>query len=157
MAGTTAALIPGAGDATAAGGVLLAGAPDADEPPPEPEPGPVRYSAFVPAPLHKHLTVSLYEGEHRAANVAFVKLAGVAAVLDGEGMAGTAAAVDATVTAVEDIADRYGVSVLASDVSTDGAKLMLATGVPERLDAVEERILRAASEIVAIGRTNWRR
>lgn len=155
MAPSTAALIPGAGDAiadhaTADGGVLLASAPDADEPPPEPEPGPVRYSTFVPTPLHKHLTVSFYEGEHRVANVAFVKLAGVAAVLEGGGMENAAGAVDVAVTAVEDIADRYGVSVLASDVSVDGAKLMLATGVPERLDAEEERILRAASEIVVI-------
>jgi len=150
MAPSTAALVPEVGGEPKAGGVLLAAAPDAEDPSPEPEPGPVDYPSFVPQRFHKHLTVTFNEGEHRLANVAFVRLAGLGAVLAAGGMDGASAALGAAVTGVQRAADRYAVSLLATDVSADGAKLMLATGVPERMDAEEERILRAVSEIVAI-------
>ncbi len=154
LAPSTAALVPGVIGGGKRGGSLLVDAPDLDDVDFDDRdvPGgtePVDYGSFIPDRLHHHLTMSFNEGEHRLANVAFVNLAGLASVLEGD-VAGGAGELNRVVTAIEQAADRYGVCVLAADVSTDGAKLMMATGVPERSDAEEERILRAVAEIVAV-------
>ena len=132
--------------------LILGDAPEPDEhehePPGEAAVGPaVAFDGYLPAPLRKHLTLTFNEGEHRLANVAFIKLAGLGAITESRGLAGAGQELDRVVGAVQDIADRFGVSFLASDVAADGVKLILATGVPERTDAEEDRILRAVGEI----------
>ncbi len=152
MAPSTAALVGAPGEGPAHGGTLLRSEPegvdgvhqrDTDEA----SPTSIDHRSLVPRRLHDHLTVSFNEGLHRLANIAFVRLTGLAAISATDDVA---AELDRVVTAIEDAADRYGVCILAADVSTDGAKLMMATGIPERTDAEEERILRAVAEIAAV-------
>jgi class 3 adenylate cyclase/tetratricopeptide (TPR) repeat protein len=151
MAPSTAALV-GAPGRSADGGTLLRSEPqgvDGDhrgDPAPA-TPAAIDHGSLIPRRLHDHLTVSFNEGLHRLANIAFVKLSGLAAASAGDDVA---VELDRVVTAIETAADRYGVSILAADVSGDGAKLMMATGIPERTDAEEERILRAVAEIAAV-------
>lgn len=130
-------------------GLLLEDAPDPDEPELDDIDGVIDYEAYIPVRLRPHLTISFNEGEHRMANIGFVKIAGVGPILD-RSVDDTAEQLHSLVSAAQRIADRYGVTSLATDISEDGAKLILATGVPGRADEEEERILRAAHEIAGI-------
>lgn len=138
-------------------GVLLDDAPDpddydafADDSDDEIQDGEIDFDRYIPSGLRRHLTATFNEGEHRTANVAFVKLTGLDAVLADHGLEDATAMLDAVVAETQTIAERLGVTFLASDISEDGAKLILTTGVPARADAEEERILRAAREVALI-------
>lgn len=134
------------------GGILLDDAPDPDdyEPADTDDAGSLRFSDYVPVRLRSHFTARFNEGEHRSANVAFVKLSGLDDLLDNEGPDIAGPALDTFVAAVQRIAEHYGVCFLASDIAENGCKFIITTGVPDRSDAEEERILRSVYEIAQI-------
>ncbi len=132
-------------------GLLLDDSPDPDDfDDDEPQDGEIDFDRYIPTGLRRHLTVTFNEGEHRTANVAFVKLTGLDSILSDAGAEAATAMLDAVVAETQSISERLGVTFLASDISEDGAKLILSTGVPARADAEEERILRAAREVALI-------
>jgi class 3 adenylate cyclase/tetratricopeptide (TPR) repeat protein len=133
------------------GGFLLEDAPDADFFEPEEGVAPptrVDLGQFIPQRLRPHLTLSFNEGEHRLATIAFIKFAGVDELLSEQGPDAVQQALDNMLTSTQHAADRYQITFLATDVNDDGGKMILVTGVPERSDNPEERILRAVHEIV---------
>ncbi len=88
------------------------------------------------------------EAEHRAATVGFVKLQGTDALVADPGTGISVA--DHVITALQAIALRFGVTVLAPDVYPDAVKVLMATGVPTASTDDAERMIEAARAIVAI-------
>ncbi len=152
VAPTTASLIDDDALGSPKGsGVFLEDAPDADEFEPDDEAsGTMDYAHYVPQRLRKHLTLTFNEGEHRIANVAFVKVSGLDELLESTNRDAAQQEMDRLVSKVQEVAARFEVTVLASDISPDGFKLILVTGVPDRQDGEEERILRAGHEVADI-------
>jgi class 3 adenylate cyclase len=85
--------------------------------------------------------------EHRAVSVAFILLSGT------DQMASSARALEAELDPILDAlgvaVKRFGVVPISTDVSPDGLKIILATGVPTASEDDEERLLLAAKAIVA--------
>jgi len=87
--------------------------------------------------LERHVPVALREllssepdPEHRTATVAFVRFSGTDRLVAEAGPPATAVVIDGMVTAVQQAAEREGVTILATDVDTDGGKIILVTGAP---------------------------
>ncbi|MBT8211661.1 MAG: DUF2791 family P-loop domain-containing protein, partial [Acidimicrobiia bacterium] len=135
------------------GGVLLEDAPDADEPDDDEEFGEapdVDLGDYVSSRLRKHLSLGFNEGEHRFANIAFVKVEGFDSYLEANGSNVAQADLDAVVKQVQAAADHYAVTFLQTDISADGVKMMLASGVPERADRDRERMLRTLDRVTSV-------
>lgn len=133
-------------------GVLLVDAPDADDwddDDAQVDVGSVDLAAFIPIRLRDHLSLAFNEGEHRPATIAFVKFTGTDELFATHGTEVAAEKLDELVTLTQRIAESHGVSFLASDVNDDGGKLILATGVPERSAAHDERLVMALHTIAA--------
>ncbi len=103
---------------------------------------------FVPVGLRANLRSGLRESEHRVATVGFLKYKGIDAMMDDGGPAHVADALDELVTIVQREADIEGVSFLATDIDTDGGKIILVAGVPGTQEDDEGRVLRAARKIL---------
>ncbi len=108
-------------------------------------------SVLVPAALRDHLIAGIGESEHRMATVGFVKFKGIDRLLAEQGPERVGEALDRLVSAVQDAADDESITFLASDIDTDGGKLILAAGVPASQPDDEGRMLRAARRIVDAG------
>jgi class 3 adenylate cyclase/tetratricopeptide (TPR) repeat protein len=102
----------------------------------------VRLQDFIPLGLRSHLMSTTTEPEHRLVTVAFVHVAGVDAVL-ATGLTRAVPAVRSVVSAVQEAADRHGVTFLGSDIAPDGVKLILVAGAPAAAEDSDERMLRA--------------
>lgn len=87
-------------------------------------------------------------GEHRLATVVFAELEGSDTSVDTD-LASFADSVDSLVNAVEELADRYGVLFLYTDVIADGVKLIAVAGSPTSTGEDEEAGLRFATDLVA--------
>jgi class 3 adenylate cyclase/tetratricopeptide (TPR) repeat protein len=84
--------------------------------------------------------------EHRQATIAFVHYGGIDGLLD-RGPEAAAERLDAFIRAVQEAADTYGVTFLATDVDADGGKVILIAGAPHASDNDEERMLRTVRAI----------
>ena len=113
-------------------------------------PADVDLATLVPAPLRPFLLgTGALESEHRLATIAFVLAGDLDARLESEPGA-VAADLDALYRAAAAAADRHGVTLLGTDVTSDGATLFMAAGAPISTGDDEERMLRALGEILAI-------
>ena len=101
----------------------------------------------LPSAVREHIAAGGGTSEHRPVTVAFVHFDGTDALIAERGVDAAADALNELVTGVSGIADREGVSFLASDVDIDGGKLILAAGAPRITGEDEERMLRAATAI----------
>jgi class 3 adenylate cyclase/tetratricopeptide (TPR) repeat protein len=129
-------------------GVLLARAPAvAAAPPPRPEPT-ADCSSLVPPAVARTVGSGIDEPEHRRVTVGFVHVDGVDAYVTGHGSQAAQEALDAVVRATEAAVARVGASLLASDISGRGAKLILTCGAPDALEDSEGRMLTAARELL---------
>lgn len=88
--------------------------------------------------------------EHRPATVAFVKAEGTDELIATMGLESVHAELDALVSAMQDIADRYEVCMLDPDVYPDAIKFLVAAGVPTATADDADRMLEAAREMVAV-------
>lgn len=102
----------------------------------------------IPEVLRTHLDGTGQAGEHRLANVAFVKFGRVDELLAAEGPLAVASALHDLVTLAQRSCEAHGVTFLATDVDADGGKVILATGVPVASPDDEDRLLLALREIV---------
>ncbi len=103
---------------------------------------------FVPLGLRANLRSGLRESEHRIATVGFLKYKGIDAMMEEGGPSQVADALDELVRIVQREADTEGVSFLASDIDTDGGKIILVAGVPGTQEDDEGRVLRTARKIL---------
>jgi class 3 adenylate cyclase/tetratricopeptide (TPR) repeat protein len=103
---------------------------------------------FIAPPLRDRLERGDIEHEHRRATVGFAHFGGVDDLLDTVGAAEVFDRVQALTVASMDALDEYGVLLTATDVGSDGGKLMLTAGAPDATGDEEARMLRVARRIV---------
>jgi len=111
--------------------------------PPEPVTPAAR---FLSPPVREHIA-QRPSSEHRPVAVGFLQLRGTDALL-AEDEAAAVDAVDRLVRRTQEAAADYGVTLLATDVDADGAKLILVAGAPVAGEHSEERLLRACRAVL---------
>jgi class 3 adenylate cyclase/tetratricopeptide (TPR) repeat protein len=97
--------------------------------------------------ISAHVLAGGGTSEHRPVTIAFIHFQGTDALIEGSGPAAAAEALHRLVAAVQAATEEHGVSFLASDVDTDGGKLILASGAPKTMGDDEERMLLALRRI----------
>ena len=134
-------------------GILLRSEPRADEGvEPLPDIEGLALETVVPAPLRAQLLeVGPLEGEHRAVAIAFVRYSGIDDLVDGEGPAAAAAALEEVVLRIQRAAAEHEVTFLESDVDRDGGRIILVSGAPQSAGDDEERLLRTVRAVVREG------
>ncbi len=105
-------------------------------------------SVFLPAAIRTHLTLGGHEPEHRLVTVAFAQLIGVDHDLRNDRQDVVADRLEAAISAAQRCFDRHGVSFIATDVATDGLKILAATGAPTTLGDDADRMLLAMCDLV---------
>ncbi len=108
-------------------------------------------SQFVSTGLRTHLSAGLSEPEHRISTIGFIKFKGTDDLIAESGPDHVGQALDQLVSSVQEAADNEGVTFLASDIDTDGGKLILSAGVPISQPDDEGRMVRTARRILDIG------
>ncbi len=114
------------------------------------ERAPVDDGFDVLAMVPRALRTVLVDGatpEHRAISVAFVAIPGCHGDAPGDRRR-VGALLDRSFAAVDDAVARFGIVPIGTDVSGDGVKFILATGVPTATEDDEERLALAACSIV---------
>lgn len=106
-----------------------------------------RLAGLFPRSLGEYLDPGAPEPEHRLATIAFVRFSGTDGVFHDHGPDRLATMLDATVSTVEAALAVEGVTLLATDLDTDGVKFFLGSGVPVAGEDDEGRMLRALRRI----------
>ncbi len=101
---------------------------------------------FVPHALRGRLTRVTADSEHRVATVGFLQFRGCDDILRLNGPEVLHTELQRLVVGVVDLAERYGVTVICTDVGPDGGKFMLATGAPDADERDAESMLRFGVE-----------
>jgi class 3 adenylate cyclase/tetratricopeptide (TPR) repeat protein len=149
---TAALLAPNALGETKGEGILLRAAPAADQrPAPLPDVSNLPLEDAVPARVRDELTVGPLEGEHRHGAIGFIRFTGTDTLIEREGAAAAAEALDSLTRAVQAAADEYGVTFLESDIDRNGGRIILVAGAPRTSGDDEERLLRALRASVDAG------
>ena len=115
--------------------------------PPVPHASEALLRTLFPVALGEYLAPGPPDPEHRVATIAFVRFSGTDAILAEQGPGPLAEALHTVVTAVEAALDVEGVTLLATDLDTDGGKFFLGSGVPATHEDDEGRMLRALRRI----------
>jgi class 3 adenylate cyclase/tetratricopeptide (TPR) repeat protein len=106
-----------------------------------------RMATLFPTALGEYLAPGPPDPEHRVATIAFVRFSGTDTVLAQEGPQALAERLHALVSTVEEALEAEGVTLLATDLDTDGGKFFLGAGVPSTREDDEGRMLRALRRI----------
>jgi class 3 adenylate cyclase/tetratricopeptide (TPR) repeat protein len=88
------------------------------------------------------------EAAHRQATIAFVKFSGTDELVEHEGPSAMHALVQRVADAIASATEEFSTHLLATDVSPDGGKFILTSGVPVSVGDDEERMLRTVRRIV---------
>ncbi len=108
----------------------------------------VDVSPLIPTVLRDHLEAGSTDSEHRIAGVAFIEFRGVEA-LSGAGEEDRLVdEVGRLITTIQTAAKGESVTFLGTDVSADGGKVILVTGVPSSLHDDEGRLLRVVRDVI---------
>ncbi len=149
--GTAAHLGPGATRPREDGALLLRRR-DSLHPAPGADPPVVidvaRLQTLFPRTLGQYLDPGPPEPEHRLAAIGFIRMAGTDRLLADEGPDAVARATHAVVTRLEACLEPEGVTLLSTDLGSDGAGFFLASGVPHSSEDDEGRMLRALKHFV---------
>ena len=150
--GTAARLGPGATRPREGDGALLLRRRAALHPAPGADPAVVidadRLETLFPRTLGQYLDPGPPEPEHRLAAIGFIRMAGTDRLLADEGPDTVARATHAVVTRLEECLATEGVTLLSTDLGSDGAGFFLASGVPHSSEDDEGRMLRALKHFV---------
>ena len=103
-------------------------------------------ASFVPVRLRDHLALGITESEHRIATICFVKFKGVDAMLATEGHQAVATALHQLISQIQTAVDKEDITFLATDIDTNGGKIILSGGVPASQHDDEGRVLRAGPD-----------
>ena len=106
-----------------------------------------RIRGLFPHELGEYLDPGIPDPEHRIASIAFIKFSGTDALLEGPGPDVLAEALHRTVSLVEEALAPESISLLATDLDSDGGKFFLGSGIPTSFDDNEGRMLRALRRI----------
>jgi class 3 adenylate cyclase/tetratricopeptide (TPR) repeat protein len=119
----------------------------AQPPPPAPEVDDELLRAVLPGPLGAELAAGAPDPAHRVATVAFIRFSGTDALVDGPDDGAALAALETTLAAILGACADEGVTVVATDLDADGAKVMAVSGAPFASEDDEGRMLRALRRI----------
>ncbi|HEX6888557.1 MAG TPA: adenylate/guanylate cyclase domain-containing protein [Candidatus Nanopelagicales bacterium] len=114
---------------------------------PLPEVDPALLRTLFPHALGDYLGPAIPDPEHRLASIAFIRFSGTDALLAGPGPDVLAEALHRTVSIVEEALAPEGVTLLATDLDSDGGKFFLGSGLPTAFEDNEGRMLRALRRI----------
>lgn len=148
---TAAALSPSAFGDEVRGGHLLRRMPDAStitHPDSHAGETPAHPEEYISVAVREHLESAGAESEHRQVTVAFLHFDGTDALIERDGAASVASALDALVRTVQDACAEHSICFLATDIDRDGGKIILAAGAPKSAGNDDERMLRALRAIV---------
>jgi class 3 adenylate cyclase/tetratricopeptide (TPR) repeat protein len=151
MSAATAGLLPASAVGRASGSsFLLRAAPDIDAVgvPPAKSVAGLNLFSVLPAGIREHLTEQPGEAEHRTISVGFVQFSGTDALLTKSGPAAVADALQEVIVNIQNATDHYGVTFFETDINRDGGKVMLTAGAPTSHGNDEDRMLRAARQII---------
>jgi class 3 adenylate cyclase/tetratricopeptide (TPR) repeat protein len=129
-------------------GALLAAAPPVDVLAPAARRRDPDVRTGVPVALREHLGTAV-DGEHRQAVVAFVQFRGSDDLLAAAGPDELVAAIDELVSATQEACERHGVTFLTTDLDKNGGKLILVAGAPTTTGDDADRLVSAATELLA--------
>jgi class 3 adenylate cyclase/tetratricopeptide (TPR) repeat protein len=115
------------------------------------ESSPDQLAQFVPIGLCQLLLSGEVEPEHRPAAVAFLHYQGVDDLIEREGAAVAAQRLDALIRVVQEAADARAITFLATDIATNGGKVILTAGVPTTTGRDEEEMLLALRQVISAG------
>lgn len=120
-------------------------APTGPRPVPPPDDSHIR--SLFPQALGEYLAPAIPDPEHRLAAIAFIRFSGTDAILTDSGPDALATALDETVSIVEAALAPEDVTLLGTDIDSDGGKFFLASGIPVASEDNEGRMLRALRRI----------
>ncbi|MGD9954874.1 MAG: adenylate/guanylate cyclase domain-containing protein [Candidatus Nanopelagicales bacterium] len=126
-------------------------APPLTEPAPMPEVEERRLRALFPHALGDYLADRVPDPEHKIATIGFARFSGTDALLSGPGPEAVGEALDATVSVFMRAMNDEGVTLLATDLDSDGGKLFMGSGVPYSSEDDEGRMLRAMRRVLDVG------
>ena len=106
---------------------------------------------LFPVELGQYLAPGPPDPEHRVATIAFVRFSGTDAILDEQGHEALGDTLHELVTGVEQALNVEGVTLLATDIDSNGGKFFLGSGVPVASEDDEGRMLRALRRIADAG------
>ena len=152
--GTAEQLPAGATRPRADGALLLKRRAPSQQAPGAPTPLVVdraRLRTVFPIALGDYLDPGPPEPEHRLATIAFARFSGTDAMLAGPGPGAVADAVHDLVTMAKACLEAEGVTLLATDLGSDGSAFFLGSGVPQASEDDEGRMLRAMRRFVDLG------
>ena len=109
------------------------------------------FTQFVPIGLCQLLLSGEVEPEHRPAAVAFLHYQGVDDLIERDGADVAAQRLDALIRAVQEAVDERAVTFLATDIATNGGKVILTAGVPTTTGRDEEEMLLALRQVISGG------
>ena len=107
------------------------------------------FAQFVPIGLCQLLLSGEVEPEHRPAAVAFLHYQGVDDIIASDGAEVAAQRLDALVRAVQEAVDERSVTFMATDIATNGGKIILTAGVPTTTGRDEEEMLLALRQVIS--------
>ncbi len=107
-----------------------------------------RLGTLFPRELGEYLDPGAPEPEHRLATMGFIRVSGTDARLAADGPAAVADAMHVVVTRLEECLGAEGVTLLSTDLGSDGAGFFLGSGVPQSSEDDEGRMLRALRRFV---------
>ncbi len=106
---------------------------------------------LFPVELGEYLAPGPPDPEHRVATIAFVRFSGTDAILAEQGHEALGETLHELVTGVEQALNVEGVTLLATDIDSNGGKFFLGSGVPVASEDDEGRMLRALRRIADAG------
>ncbi len=107
-----------------------------------------RFEELVPRAIRRRLADDDHDAEHRHVTIGFVYVGGVDELLNTDGPEAVAERLDELVTTVLELADRHEVSLLASDATGGGVKIILTAGAPDAVEDGEGRMLAVGRELL---------
>ncbi len=125
--------------------------PPEGESPPAPDVTPDRLRSLFPHALGDYLADRVPDPEHKIATIGFARFSGTDQLLRTEGHDAVARALHDTVAVFEGALVAEGVTLLATDLDSDGGKLFMASGVPYSSEDDEGRMLRAMRRVLDVG------
>ncbi|HSN07336.1 MAG TPA: adenylate/guanylate cyclase domain-containing protein [Candidatus Angelobacter sp.] len=127
-------------------------APQLGEPPaPMPVVPEARLRTLFPMALGEYLAERVPDPEHKVATIGFARFSGTDELLAGPGHDAVADALHRTISVFEEALIGEGVTLLATDLDSDGGKLFMSSGVPSSSEDDEGRMLRAMRDVLDVG------
>jgi len=125
--------------------------PPEGEGPPTPQVSEERLRTLFPHALGEYLADAVPDPEHKVATIGFARFSGTDSLLVNHGHDAVADALHRTMSAFEEAIIAEGITMLATDLDSDGGKLFMGSGVPYSTEDDEGRMLRAMRHVLDVG------